>query len=201
MKKTKIKAISLMICLLMVVGVVVGGTVAFLMDASDEVENTFTPSEVTTDVVEDTDSFENEGIKKDVVIKNTGDTDAFIRAAIVVTWQDEQGNVYGQKPVPGTDYEILLNVDTKDKEDDDNNSWILGNDGFYYHKEAVAGNNDATEVLINSCTSKNTEPDSNYKLCVEILGSGIQSVPEEVVENVWGVTVENGVITVGGGNQ
>jgi len=189
MKKTKIKAISLMICLLMVVGVVVGGTVAYLKAESDEVDNTFTPSEVTTDVVEDTDSFENEGIKKDVVIKNTGDTDAFIRAAIVVTWQDKQGNVYGQKPAEG-DYTIDMGDE----------GWVKGSDGFWYYTSVVPANG-STKNLIDTVTCTGTAPDTNYKLCVEILGSGIQSVPEEVVENVWGVTVENGVITVGGGNQ
>ena len=199
MKKTKIKAISLMVCLLMIVGVVVGGTVAFLMDASDEVENTFTPSEVTTDVDETFDGI----TKSNVKIQNTGDTDAFIRAAIVVTWQDAQGNVYGQKPVEDVDYEIDLN--TAD--------WVLGKDGFYYHKAVVApgtGENDGTAVLITECKMKEgaTSPDSNYKLCVEILGSGVQAGPAEAVE-AWskGVAVMNGKtlnvtpMPVGGGNQ
>ena len=38
--------------------------------------------------------------------------------------------------------------------------------------------------LIETCNSKNTAPDG-YFLNVEIIGSGIQSVPDSVVESVW----------------
>ena len=96
------KAIALLVSVLLIVTVAVGGTVAFLVAGTDPLQNLFTPSKVTTEVGETLEGSE----KRTVFIKNTGDTAAWIRAAVVVTWQDEVGNVYGQTPVAGTDYTI-----------------------------------------------------------------------------------------------
>ena len=72
---------------------------AWLID-KDAVTNSFTPSEVTCQVVEE---FEN-GVsteKTGVVIENTGDASAYIRAAIVVNWVDEKGGIAAEAPVLG----------------------------------------------------------------------------------------------------
>lgn len=52
-------------------------------------------------------------------VKNTGNTDAFIRAQIVVTWKDANGNVSATKPVEDTDYTMTLNT----------TDWFLGATG------------------------------------------------------------------------
>lgn len=189
---------TLLVSLLLVLGVAVGGTVAFLSTRTDSKENTFTPSEVTCAV---TETFNN-NVKSNVAVKNTGDTTAFIRAAINVTWMKdaEAGTEYvaanqtvsAKIPVEGTDYSIKLA---------DNTNWIQGADGYYYYKLPVDPQ-DSTEVLIEECKLQNNAsvPDG-YHLSVEIVASAIQSAPDSVVQSMWHVTVENGIITSANGSE
>ena len=157
---------------LLLVGLV-GGSLAYLFMSTDDVENTFTPVKVTTDVDE---TFEN-NVKSNVKIKNTGDISAYIRAAVIINWQTEDGKVYGEMPVEGTDYTIEYNEE----------DWTLQG-GFWYHKGAVAPG-EKTKALIKTCSPEGSgSPDGNtdYKLTVTILGSGIQAKPDDVVTSVWG---------------
>ncbi len=112
--------------------------------------------------------------KSNVMIKNTGDTAAWIRAYVVITWQDAQGNVYGQMPVPDTDY-TQWNL---------GENWVVGGDGFYYYTKPVAAD-DETSALINSISPVEGKAPSGYFLNVEIIGSGIQSQPASVFNSVW----------------
>ena len=176
MKRNK-KSIALLVSLVLLLAVTVGGTLAYLIDTKGPLINTFIPSQVTTSVTETNEN----GIKKDVKIQNTGDIDAYIRAAIVVTWQDENGNVYGQAPVTdmdcdhsNCDCDYIISI---------GNGWTFDG-GFYYCNGSVAPDG-YTGVLIESCTSKNTAPEG-YALNVEIIGSGIQSKPESAVKDAWG---------------
>ena len=167
MRKFNKKTIVLLVSLVLVLSVSVGATLAFLLHTSGSLKNTFTPSSVTTDVDEEI----TVNGKEDVTVKNTGNTDAFIRAAVVVTWQNSAGDVYGQKPVAGTDYTIDF---------DFTNGWVEGKDGFYYYTSPVAPG-ESTDVLIESCVYNGNVPEG-YGLCVEIIGSGVQAVPVAAVE-------------------
>ncbi len=186
-----LKSKALLASLLLVVGVTVGGTLAYIVADSGPVENTFTPSVVTTYVEEDIES----NVKKDVKIKNTGDTTAYIRAAVVVTWQDEAGNVLGEKPVENEDYTIDYVLAS---------GWVQGADGFYYWTSPVLSDDEDSEecytgVLINSCAPVEDKTPDGYSLAVEIIGSGIQSVPDTVVTEEWssGVSsVNDGKLTI-----
>ena len=75
------------------------------------------------------------------------------------------------------------------------NGWTPGDGGYWYCNTAIDSGG-FTPVLIDSCTSKNSAPDDNYNLSVEIMAEAIQSVPEEAVEDAWGVTVNNGTLSV-----
>lgn len=172
------KSAALLISLILVICVAVGGVLALLTFTTNSIKNVFDPSQVTTTVDE---KFDGE-VKQEVSIKNTGNTDAWIRAAVVITWKDEDGNVYGKAPVAGTDYTIEYDL---------NNGWKLGNDGFYYWTKPVkpvtkAPNDCNTGVLIKSCSpvKPSTAPDG-YSLSVEIIGSGLQSVPARVFNSNW----------------
>lgn len=170
LNRTYILALSL----LFVVVIEITGIVAFMMDSTEELINIFEPAKVTTSVSE---KFEN-GVKSDVKIQNTGTTNAWIRAKVVISWQDKDGKVYGSKsPDSGTDYEI---------EYGSTDDWIEGSDGFYYYKKPVPPG-EKTGILIKSCKILNTDkiPDG-YNLCVEIICSGIQSDPPSVFDNNWG---------------
>lgn len=164
--KSKTKLITLLVSLLMIGAATINSTVAFLFTQDGPVVNEFNPSQVRTEV---TETITAEKVKTNVAIKNTGDTTAWIRAAVVVTWQDAAGNVYGQMPVAVTDYDIVYNVDETYKAKDE---WHpVG--GFYYWPVSVAVGG-STGYLINSCKPKDTAPEG-YHLTVEILGSGIQT--------------------------
>lgn len=189
---------TLLVSLLLVLGVAMGGTVAFLSTRTDSKVNTFTPSEVTCAV---TETFEN-NVKSQVAVKNTGDTTAFIRAAINVTWMKdaEAGTKYNagdqtvsaKVPVKDTDYSITFAKNT---------NWIQGADGYYYYKLPVAPQG-STEVLIEECKLlENASVPDGYHLSVEIVASAIQSAPDSVVQNMWHVTVENGKITGVNGSE
>ena len=184
------RGIVLLVCLALLL-VSAGITLAFVHTSTPTVENTFTPAQVSCAVVE---TVENQ-IKSNVMIRNTGDTAAYIRVAVVVTWKytDTDGidHVYATAPVEGTDYSIDWAFDDAAPTD-----WIPGNDGYYYFTTAVDPNF-TTQTLINTCNllPAATVPDG-YQLSVEIVASAIQAEPAYVVTDQWGVTVSSdGVIT------
>ena len=176
MKKTVVllTAIAVLLC------ATVGGTVAYLVTSTRSLTNTFTPSNVT--IISEEKMSEN--VKNDVMIRNTGNTAAYIRAAVVVTWQDASGNVYGQVPVEGVDYRIDW---TKDK-------WIGPKNGYYYYTSPVTPGN-ATGVLFTACEPTKAAPAEGYTLHVEIIAEAIQSTPTSVVRDNWGVTLSGTTIT------
>ena len=182
--RTKASALLTSLTVLLCFAVVY--SVAFLIAKGVPITNIFRPTVVATKVEE---TFVN-NVKTNVSVQNTGNTDAFIRAAIVVTWKDADGNVYAGQPEKGTHYTMDLNLD----------DWFLGADGFYYCKTPVKPD-EFTPVLINSCSPVEGQTPEGYGLNVEILGSGIQSVPTSVVENAWGVSVTEGELTQGGATQ
>lgn len=161
--------------IVLVLAVAVGGIVAFITTTTNThpITNTFTPSKVTT-AVEETLSGK---AKSNVKIKNTGDTSAYIRAAVVITWKNAEGAVYGKAPTAGTDYTISYST----------TDWIEGGDGFWYHKSPVNAGA-TTGVLISNCTCVGNAPDG-YFLNVEIVGSGVQSLgvsgDKHIVEKAW----------------
>ena len=195
--KKSIIIASVMLLLL----VAVGTTIAYIFTETEPVENTFNPSKVSCAVVEkgyEPVSGEIQNIsdkKSNVQIKNTGDTDAYIRVAVVVNWMNADGTrVWATKPVEAVegadgDYTITYNLE---------DGWFDGGDGFYYYSKAVSPE-ELTTILINEAKQLKSAPQTpdgiQYCLSIEIVASAIQSTPETVVEEQWGVTVENGVIT------
>lgn len=163
--------------LILILAVTAGVTIAYLTMRTNKVTNTFSAAFVTTDIEEEIDNH----VKNDVKVKNTGDIDAYIRAAVVVTWQNAAGDVWGTMPVEGTDYSIEWTLD----------NWFVGSDGFYYYKNPVEPE-ESTKILFTECQIKEgvNAPEENYYLNVEILASGIQAEPKTTVESVWGVTTE-----------
>lgn len=181
-KVTYKKAVVSIVSILCVVCTMVAATTAFLTDGEEKVENVFTASKVTTEVTEEL----SENVKSNVKIKNTGDIDAYIRAAVVVTWQDEKGNVYG-KPVAEDDYEIEFDLSEQTEPE---GKWTLAEDGFYYWSNPV-GAGESTNILVKNCKPLKNAPSEGYYLNVEIIGSGIQSVPSNVVKTEWSSGVKD----------
>lgn len=182
--KTK-KPVAL-VAILVLLCCAVAGTVAYLVTSTGPVTNTFTPASVTTQVEEEFDGT----TKSNVRIQNTGNIDAYIRAAVIVNWADENGNVYGgATPVAGIDY-TTLKLQT---------GWIKVGD-YYYYTSAVPADN-STGTLFEPITQLLDCADTNYKLQVTILADGIQSVPADAVQQAWpAVQVSGGQLTAGTSN-
>jgi len=171
----KRKATVLLSSLALLIALAVGTTAAFLITNDEPIVNTFNPSKVTSAVNED--PFHGE-VKSNVTVANTGDTEAYIRATYVVTWKDENGQVYGKTPQPNEDYVISIG-----------SGWISGSGGYYYYVSPVAPG-DSTTALIVSCAPIAGRTPEGFGLNVEILGSAIQSTPVKVVQDNWKVSVD-----------
>ena len=113
-----------------------GGTIAWLATNTNSVTNTFVPAKVTNEVEE-----KNEGkVKKNVAVKNTGEIDVYIRAAVIVNWVEwvekddgtKEAVVCAGTPALGTDYTW------KNVNDLVTTGWKKGSDGYYYYTNRVA---------------------------------------------------------------
>ena len=173
------KLAILFIAVVMLIGAVAGSTVAFLVTETTPVTNTFEYAKVSCEVIEDT---WNQTTKSGVHIKNTGTTDAYIRATYVVNWLNKDGTIAASVPT-GYRYSLTENPD---------NVWVKGNDGYFYYRTPVAPGNSTGESLL-SCTPYYPEGvDPQYILSVEILATAVQSTPANAVADAWGVTPPSG---------
>ena len=172
--------------------VAVGTTLAYVFTKTDPLENKFNPSKVSCAVVENGNDPVSSGnvpvsSKTNVQIKNTGDTDAYIRVAVVVNWMNKDGKIWATKPVLNTDYSIDWAFDDTENP----TAWDPGLDGYYYYKNSVASNGGVTEILINEAKVLENAPQEGYYLSIEIVASALQAKPASVVTSQWGVTVAN----------
>ena len=165
MKRMKKKSLLLVAGIVLMLTIAIGGTIAYLVANTDPVVNTFTPGEVPIVIQE---SF-NGTRKSNVYVTNTGNVPAYIRAKIIVTWKDKDGNVSAIKPVLGTDYSLNLN------HGNGVGQWLQASDSYYYYRGIVAART-STNPLINSCTKLDTAtPPAGYDLSVEIIAESIQA--------------------------
>lgn len=169
----KRKWLGTLVALALVLCIAGGATLAFLMVTTPSLTNVFQYGHVTCAVQEEFDGT----TKSDVSIKNTGNTQSYIRVKLVFTWKDAEGNVSAQ-PVKTGDYDLELNMD----------GWFEKG-GYYYAKAPVAPDN-KTPVLIGKCTEVAAHAPDGYTLSLEILADAIQSTPTRAVEQAWGVTVD-----------
>lgn len=165
-------------------------SLAYVFTHTDSVKNIFERAHVACDVLENgTDgNSQFDGVtKSNVRIKNTGNVQSYIRAAVVVTWMSEdQSIVTSAKPVDDTDYVITYADET-----DAITNWEKGKDGYWYYKIPVDVDG-VTENLIESCSLKSgVTPPKDFYLSVEIVASSIQSTPPNVVKEQWDSGVED----------
>lgn len=167
-KKTNAKHIKksafLLVALILILVVGAGTTLAYIVDMSGPLSNIFSPSNVAC------------AVNDDKSIKNTGDVDAYIRAAVVMTWKakDNSGNVYGQKPAC-----TLNGIGAK---------WTLGSDGYYYYTEPIEAG-ESTNALFTGYTVSDTAP-TGYALSIEIVAEAIQADPFANEEAAWNTILQ-----------
>ena len=175
--------------LVLVLGIV-GTTLAWLTDTTEDQTNTFEYAKVSCQVLEDVNS--NETQKTKVRIQNTGNTEAYIRATYVVTYREEAGNILYETLEDNWKVDLTKEINT--------NSWAKGEDGYWYCKTPVAPGEE-TPALFKAPINGNgrfldggrsKEQAITY---VEILATAIQSQPVKAMGEAWGYTMNNGTLT------
>lgn len=170
----------IILCLLLAVGMGVGGTLAYLIDETDAVVNTFTPAYVEGGVHETFDG----ATKSAVTVENKSNIPVYVRVMLAPYWVDDAGNTVGWLGGWTPDFTLGEN-------------WIeIGN--YYYYKTPVAVDASTGDLLGSSITLIRDEA-TGYRQALDVFAECIQAEPADAVENAWGVSVSNGVIAGQGG--
>lgn len=141
---------------------------AALKMSSNSTKNSFTADDMPNIQINETltEDSENEGYilkKENVTVTNNADYSVYVRAAVVATWQDKDGNVYPVAP-NDTDYDITYNM----------SDWEQSSDGYWYYGQAVTSGGKTTP-LITSCEPIKSAPTDGFTLHVNIISQSIQS--------------------------
>lgn len=173
----KRKTGSLLLSLLLIVVVVVGGILAYLITQSDPIENKFTPAQVSCEV---TESFSGT-TKSNVNVKNTSNTDAYLRVRLVTYRVNNTGNrIGGTATVPGFT---------------PGSNWVF-HEGHYYYTQPVAPGESPAVPLISSITLNGDYSDADGgRQVIEVMAEAIQSAPAEAVGQSWGVSISPGIVS------
>lgn len=181
--KMKYRRFSVLLASLLLIAVVgVGATVAYLMDVTDEVRNTFSPTAADITVTED---FKN-NVKKSVIVTNNGEIPVFVRATLAIYWTDAEGVIV--KPNGCQHSEIVLGSGWQE---------YTADSGIYYYTDKLTPGA-STPSLIDPqypITTVITPEGVDYNLVIEVLTEAIQAEPLEAVQEAWGVTISNGSVT------
>lgn len=156
------KASALTIAIILILVMAIGGTVAFLVTHTDQIVNTFQPTDVTCEIIEDFN--DNNTVKTSAVVQNTGKIPAYIRVAVVANTVDAEGNITGAK-------------DVRDKLA--SSGWTEIN-GYYYYNGVVQPSGKTTDLL-------GAEGIDLNGIQVTILASAIQAEPTNAVAEAWSV--------------
>lgn len=143
----------------------VGLTSAFLTSSKGMV-NTFTPGAVACEVQETVAN----GVKSDIVVKNTGTIPAYIRVAVVANTVDDEGNITGAADVSSS----LVQSD----------NWSLKDDGYYYCT-SVIDPGDFTEDLLNANIQLSGIQVTVFAQAIQAYG--VTDNGEKAVKDAWGI--------------
>ena len=169
------KTATLLVAIVLLLGVAVGTTVAYLIDRTEKIENKFEYAKTDVTVTEELTGT----TKSNVQVKNNSNIPVYIRATYVANWVDAAGNIVTSVP---TGYSIT-------KTENPGGMWVKGTDGYFYYPTPVQPN-DSTAGSLLTCGVTYPAENPEYTLSVEILATAIQSEPKDAVEAVWPVKVE-----------
>ena len=160
-KTTKKTILKTIICAIVIIASI-GLTSAIVLKTSEPKENTFIPGKISCEVQEN------------YTIKNTGNTESYIRAEIIVNWVDEAGNIYAIKPestiTTGTDWEQSAK------------------DGYYYYTKQIQAEESTTEIISEITTTG--EAPEEYKISITILAEAIQAGDDDkAIKDAWGIEI------------
>lgn len=168
LKTTFLVLISLLILLC-------GTTFALMLRQTDTLDNQFKPAIVSCAVTESFDGTE----KTSIVVKNTGNIDAYLRLRLISYWVDSKGNIVSKSSQ-------MPSVSVAD-------GWVEGSDNTYYYSQPVAPNKTTPNLLDEKIT---LVQENEYLQVVEVFADAIQSKPTDAVIESWHVTLDsNKIIT------
>lgn len=169
----------MVLSVVLLLGVAIGGTIAWLSTKTTPVTNTFTPAEVTCEVTEDFN--EDTGVKTNVNVKNAGNIAVYIRVKLVTYRTNDKGQHIGGKA------ELPRFIPGK--------NWVE-KDGYYYYTLPVSpgGKPDANLAEKMTLTSSYKDADGG-KQAIDVMAEAIQSEPEKAVGEAWGVRISQGNVT------
>ena len=172
----------MVLSIVLLLGVAIGGTIAWLSTKTTPVTNTFTPAKVTCKVEENFD--ENTGVKTNVNVTNTGNIAVYIRVKLVTYRTNDAGqHIGGKAELP------KFNLDKK---------WVEYGE-YYYYTLPVEPNAQPRTNLANSMTLEKSYKDADGgKQALDVMAEAIQSEPEKAVADAWGVKIAPGSVTVAG---
>lgn len=176
---------AIVMATVLLLALAIGGTVAWLSTKSAPITNTFTPSKVACEVQEEFTGT----VKSNVNVKNTGDTQAFIRVKLVTYRTNDQGeHIGGTAELPK--FTLCDNWEE--------------HDGYYYYTLPVKAGETPKTNLTDSMTLVGSYNDTDGgKQAIDVMAEAIQSVPQAAVQDAWGAGFsidENGNLTVPTGN-
>ena len=165
-----------------------GLTLAFMFKKAEKT-NRFIPAEVSCAVREKLDNNEVTGTaaaggqKSDIRVENTGNVKEFIRLRLVSYYVDSNGDV------AGTAASQYPNLTLK-------NCWMAGANRTYYYPYPVDPVS-LTVILCEPLALGQTQLENGAMVyqVIEVIAEAVQAEPISAVQEAWGVTVENGVVT------
>ena len=173
---------TMVIATVLLLALAIGGTLAWLSTEDAPITNTFNPSKVACEV---TESFNGE-VKSSVNVKNTGDTEAYIRVKLVTYRTNDQGqHIGGTATLPS----FTLGA-----------NWLKYGDYYYYTLPVAAGEkptNNLTDSM--TLTTAYVDADGGHQ-SIDVMAEAIQSGPAQAVGQAWGVSISQGSVTAYSGN-
>lgn len=174
LKRFNPRFVALLSSLVLILGMAAGATIAYLVDDTDAVVNTFTPGKTDIVIEEEFDGT----TKSDVKVNLSSDSvNSYVRARVIINWVDG-GKILAEMPEGYTQTIDMSGI-----------NWTKIGEYYYYNGVVAPGN--ATTNLINSA-SFTCPTGGTARLQIEILAESIQAEPAAAVQDAWGVTYANG---------
>ena len=144
---------------------------------------------VTDEVVAGTSGGQN--VKQNLTVRNSGNTKAYIRAAIVANWVDERGHIINSAWNP-TNGSWTVNKAAATAPGGAGTGWTLGDDGFYYYKYQVPGGAETIGKLFDSYTPAAAPADAHLEMQIVV-----QAIQANMLINPNGTSFKEGTAAYG----
>lgn len=179
----------LIVLIILTTAAAVGVTLAFMFKKTEKT-NIFVAGQVACAVREKMDGADvtgNSAIgseKSEIRVENTGNIKAFIRIKLISYYADADGNIAG---TASSEFPTLTLK----------NGWIAGENHTYYYPYPV-DSGAMTEILCDPVTlgqAQLADETAVYQV-LEVFAEAVQADPITAVQDAWGVSVNDGILSV-----